>query len=101
MSYRGQGDRHAQRQYPQTKPKVQPTGTNTAWIPDFAEQLTPKGLVLTVDSVLCLQLGDDVEQKLRKLSSMGLLEMRAVRKTVVSTKIGTASAFSHYEWTVV
>lgn len=102
MSYRGQGARHAQRQYPQTKPKPLPTGSNTAWMSEFIPRLEGLTTPLTTESLLVLPLGKSAaerEQRLRQLSKMGILHMTGARKP--SETDPKVYVFSHYEWTVI
>lgn len=104
--YRGKGAQHAQRQYPQTKPKSLPTGSNTAWMTEFIPHLEGLTTPLTTESLLVLPLGataHEREERLRQLTRMGVLNMRAVRKQEIqkrSARGETRWYFSHYEWTV-
>lgn len=82
---------HAQREFGAAKAKLQPVGTDTAWLSTFLSSCEGIG-PFNLNSIIALQLGGDPqerEQKLRLASSMGLLRMSAYRENGV---------FIEYRW---
>lgn len=86
--------RHAQREFGHTKPKLQPVGSDTAWLSAWLEGLS-LGDVFNVNSPVVLGLHEDsaeLELMLRKASQLGVLSMTAHRENGV---------FVEFRWRVL
>jgi hypothetical protein len=83
--------RHSQRVFGTEKPKSQPVGSDTVWVPEFLASLGDIGQ-FSANSITALPLGDtreERERKLRKATSLGALHMTAHRENGV---------FVEYRW---
>lgn len=74
--YYRNASKHAQRGIGE-KPKSQPVGSDTTWIPEFVSSIEGLTGQFNSDSLIALQLGDREQRivRLRQLSAMGVLRM--------------------------